>query len=125
FLQVGEVGDAAVDSEAQATIAQKGAEAEGGDERVAPAAITFLGGENVADELLVDGVVGLAQLVEADEREGASGDGAREVCGKAIGKFGAGVEQFAGEAIVLACTPETLDLAGCLHLGLLSSDGVR
>lgn len=115
FLKVGEVLEATLDGGAMAAVEEEGAEAEGGEEGVAPAAITLLGGENGADEAGVEGIVGLGELVEADERERGDGDGPGQVVDQAQGELGAGGEEFVGQTGVLAGIPESVDEAEGLH----------
>lgn len=117
LLEVGEVAHGPIDGGTLAGVELEGAEAEGGGEGIAPATIGFLGGEEGVDQLLVDGVMGLGELVEADEGEGGGREGSGELDGEAVGGFRPGDEELAGEAVILAGGPITIDLANCLHGG--------
>jgi hypothetical protein len=106
---------------AGSAIEEEGFEADGGGDRVAPAAVGLLRAEDGVNELLGEGVVGLVELVEADEGECGGRGGLGEFGLEAWGAFGPGDQQLAGEAVVLAGGPETLDLSYGLHGGILSS----
>ena len=125
LLECCKIGDAAIDGGALAMVAHEGAETEGGDHEIAPAAVRFLGGDEGADEFLGQGVEALVQLVEADEGHGGCGDGVSELGHQAWGELEAGVKQLAGETVVLPGIPESVDLSDGLHGVSFPMNGVR
>ena len=115
LLKIGDIGEAAVDGNALPARAHEGPEAKGGDDRIAPAAVGFLGGEDRADEFLVEGVSALRQFVEADEAEGGDGYALRKLTNQTQGELRPGGKKLPGEAVILAGVPETINLADGLH----------
>ena len=125
FLQVGQIAEAGLDRFAAAAAAQEGAEAEGGEDRIAPAAIGILRGEEGDHERVIDRGTGLAELIKADHRHCGRWDGVSlaEQQGKQISIRPAG-DEIAEQGLIPPGVPESLDLFHGLHSITFREDGL-
>lgn len=117
LLEVGQIGNGGLDGGAGSGVEEQGAEAEGGEQRLAPAAIGFLGGENGAEVLTGDGSGGLVKFGEADNGQGGGGDSGASVEACDGGGFGPCGDELVEQALILSSIPAFFDLSYGHHVG--------